>query len=91
MPPIDPQMLMGLLMHLLTQAPPAYGTEIAGGGTPEGPPAFAKTPDPQQAQLLQLFQTLKMMPEANAQNMANGLQGFQGGAFGHMGGRPPGS
>lgn len=92
MPPgIDPNTLLQLLMQLLTQSPSQPAGDIAGGTTPIGPPAFAKTPDPQAAALTQLLQNLQMQQAANPQQAMNAAAGVQGGPFGQMGGRPPGS
>lgn len=92
MPPgVDINALIEMLMQVLTAPPEAPQGEIAGGSAPVGPPAFAKTEDPMQAQVAQLLQMLQMGQAANPQQAMNASAGAQGGMYGQMGGRPRGT
>lgn len=83
--------LIAMIMQLLTTPPEQPGGELAGGGQPMGPPAFADTPDPQGAQLMQMLQMLQMAQSQSPQQGMNAVAGQQGGMSGFMGGRPVGS
>lgn len=97
MPPGNPQdggmdinSLIQMLTQFLTTPPQQPSGEMAGGGRPMGPPAFADTPDPMGAQLMQLLQMLQMSQAQSPQQGMNGAMGQMGGMYGAMGGRPPG-
>ena len=90
-PGIDVNALLQMVMQMLTKSPPAPNTEIVGGNVPMGPPGFAKTPNPQQAQLMQLLQTLSLQRAGSPQNAMNANMGMMGASAGRMGGRPRGS
>lgn len=88
---MDVEALMQLLAQLMTTPPEQPAGEIAGGGRPVGPPAFAETPDPMGAQLMQLMQMLQMAQAQSPQQGMNAMAGQAGGMSGFLGGRPVGS
>lgn len=88
---IDLDGLIQMIMQMLTTAPEQPAGDMAGGGVPIGPPAFADTPDSQGAQLMQLLQMIQMAQSQSPQQSMNAVQGQQGAMGGFLGGRPTGS
>ena len=88
MNPMILKLLMNVIQQLGTRSPnqPANGAPM---NLPAmGIPQSARGPTPEENQINQIISLVQSLQPASQQR---GLNGFQGGPYGSMGGRPPGS